>query len=180
MQKGSIEVICGSMFSGKTEELLKRLRKAKLTKMKIAVFKPKVDSRYDSKDVVSHDKNTISSTPIEKAEDILQYVSDVQIIAIDEAQFFDDNLINVCNMLANTGKRIIIAGLDMDFLGQPFGVMPQLLAIAEKIKKVHAVCVECGKEASYSFRKTTEKDLIKIGEKNEYKALCRNCFVTQN
>ena len=148
--------------------------------MKIAVFKPKVDSRYDSKDVVSHDKNTISSTPIEKAEDILQYVSDVQIIAIDEAQFFDDNLINVCNMLANTGKRIIIAGLDMDFLGQPFGVMPQLLAIAEKIKKVHAVCVECGKEASYSFRKTTEKDLIKIGEKNEYKALCRNCFVTQN
>ena len=180
MQKGSIEVICGSMFSGKTEELLKRLRKAKLTKMKIAVFKPKVDSRYDSKDVVSHDKNTISSTPIEKAEDILQYVSDVQIIAIDETQFFDDNLINVCNMLANTGKRIIIAGLDMDFLGQPFGVMPQLLAIAEKIKKVHAVCVECGKEASYSFRKTTEKDLIKIGEKNEYKALCRNCFVTQN
>lgn len=180
MQKGSIEVICGSMFSGKTEELLRRLKKAKFTNRKIAVFKPKIDSRYDNKKVVSHDKNTTYSIPIKKAQDILAYVNDVQIVAIDEAQFFDTDLINVCNTLANKGKRIIVAGLDMDFLGNPFGVIPQLLAIAEKITKVHAICVDCGENANHSFRKTHDKNLVKLGEKNEYKPLCRSCFITNN
>ena len=180
MRKGTIEVICGSMFSGKTEELLRRLKRAKLAKMKIAVFKPKIDLRYGHESIVSHDKNTIKATPIEKAEDILEYVHGVQIIAIDEAQFFDKKLISVCNKLANDGKRIIVAGLDMDFLGKPFGVIPQLLAIAEKITKVHAICVECGENANHSFRKTNDKELIKLGEKNEYKALCRSCFITYN
>ena len=180
MQKGSIEVICGSMFSGKTEELLRRLKRAEFAKMKIAVFKPKVDSRYDNEKVVSHDKNTILSIPVKKAEDILTHVNEVQIVAIDEAQFFNKDLIRVCNTLANKGKRIIIAGLDMDFLGKPFGVMPQLLAIAERITKVHAICIDCGANASHSFRKTTDKELVKLGEKNEYKALCRNCFITYN
>ena len=180
MQKGSIEVICGSMFSGKTEELLRRLKRAKFAKMKIAVFKPIVDSRYDNKKVVSHDKNIIHSTPVKKAKDILAHINEVQVVAIDEAQFFDENLIKVCNTLANKGKRIIIAGLDMDFLGEPFGVMPQLLAIAEQITKVHAICIDCGADANHSFRKTPEKDLIKLGERNEYKPLCRSCFITNN
>ena len=180
MQKGSIEVICGSMFSGKTEELLRRLKRAEFAKMKIAVFKPIVDSRYDNKKVVSHDKNTIHSIPVKQANDILTHVTKVQIIAIDEAQFFNNDLIKVCNTLANKGKRIIIAGLDMDFLGEPFGVVPQLLAIAEQITKVHAICVDCGENANHSFRKTTDKELVKLGEKNEYKALCRSCFVTYN
>ena len=180
MQKGSIEVICGSMFSGKTEELLRRLKRAEFAKMKIAVFKPKIDSRYDNKKVVSHDKNTTHSIPVKKAEDILSHVNEVQIVAIDEAQFFDENLIKVCNTLANKGKRIIVAGLDMDFLGEPFGVMPQLLAIAEQITKVHAICVDCGENANHSFRKTNDKELVKLGEKNEYKSLCRSCFITNN
>jgi len=180
MQKGSIEVICGSMFSGKTEELLRRLKRAEFAKMKIAVFKPIVDSRYDKKKVVSHDKNTIHSIPVKKAEDILNHVNQVQVVAIDEAQFFDEDLIKVCNVLANNGKRIIVAGLDMDFLGEPFGVVPQLLAIAEQITKVHAICVDCGENANHSFRKTTDKELVKLGEKNEYKPLCRSCFITNN
>tara|TARA_B100001173_G_C15889909_1_gene505142 strand:- start:202 stop:744 length:543 start_codon:yes stop_codon:yes gene_type:complete len=180
MQRGNIEVICGSMFSGKTEELLRRLKRAKLAKMKIAVFKPKIDLRYGNESVVSHDKNTIYAIPIEKAEDILEHVNEVHIVAIDEAQFFDKKLIPICNKLANEGKRIIIAGLDMDFLGKPFGVIPQLLAIAEKITKVHAICVECGEDANHSFRKNNNKQLIKLGEKNEYKALCRRCFVSYN
>lgn len=180
MQKGSIEVICGSMFSGKTEELLRRLRRAEFAKMKIVVFKPIVDSRYDNNKVVSHDKNTIQSIPIKKTEEIFSHINKVQVIAIDEAQFFDTNLIKVCTTLANNGKRIIIAGLDMDFLGNPFGVMPQLLAIAEQITKVHAICVDCGENANHSFRKTHDKELVKLGEKNEYKPLCRSCFVINN
>ena len=179
MQKGSIEVICGSMFSGKTEELLRRLKRATFAKIKIAVFKPKIDSRYDNKKVVSHDKNTILSIPVKKAEDIISHVNKVQVVAIDEAQFFDEDLIKVCNTLANKGKRIIVAGLDMDFLGEPFGVMPQLLAIAEQITKVHAICVDCSAIANHSYRKTTDTTLVKLGEKEEYKALCRNCFLSK-
>ena len=177
MQKGSIEVICGSMFSGKTEELLRRLKRAEFAKMKIAVFKPEVDARYDNGNVVSHDKNTIKSIPIKHATEIIKLADSAQIIAIDEAQFFNDNLIDVCNTLANSGKRIIIAGLDMDFLGSPFGIMPQLLAIAEDVTKVHAICVNCSSTANYSFRKSLDKKLVKIGAEEEYSPLCRACFL---
>ena len=175
-QKGSIEVICGSMFSGKTEELLRRLKRAQFAKLDIAVFKPKIDNRYDTQKVVSHDENTITAIPVECAKNILQLVNKVQVVAIDEAQFFDVDLIAVCNELANTGVRVIIAGLDMDFLGKPFGVIPQILAIAEHITKVHAICVDCSAIANHSYRKTTDTTLVKLGEKEEYKALCRNCF----
>ena len=180
MQKGSIEVICGSMFSGKTEELLRRLKRAEFAKMKIAVFKPEVDSRYDNEKVVSHDKNTIHSIPVKKAKDIISHINEVQVVAIDEAQFFNDELITVCNTLANEGKRVIVAGLDMDFLGEPFGVIPKLLAIAEQITKVHAICADCGGNANHSFRTTADKELVKLGEKNEYTPLCRICFITNN
>jgi len=175
-QKGSIEVICGSMFSGKTEELLRRLKRAQFAKLDIAVFKPKIDKRYDTQKVVSHDENTITAIPVECAKNILQLVNKVQVVAIDEAQFFDVDLIAVCNELANAGVRVIIAGLDMDFLGKPFGVIPQILAIAEHITKVHAICVDCSAIANHSYRKTTDTTLVKLGEKEEYKALCRNCF----
>ena len=175
-QKGSIEVICGSMFSGKTEELLRRLKRAQFAKLDIAVFKPKIDNRYDTQKVVSHDENTITAIPVECAKNILQLVNQVQVVAIDEAQFFDVDLIAVCDELANAGVRVIIAGLDMDFLGKPFGVIPQILAIAEHITKVHAICVDCSAIANHSYRKTTDTTLVKLGEKEEYKALCRNCF----
>ena len=175
-QKGSIEVICGSMFSGKTEELLRRIKRAEFAKLKISVFKPHVDIRYDSENVVSHDSNTIISTPVKSAEEILSLVDDSKVVAIDEAQFFTNELIAVCNTLANKGKRVIIAGLDMDFLGDPFGVMPQLLAIAENITKVHAICIDCGGIANYSFRLTKNQKLVQLGEKEEYKPLCRRCF----
>jgi thymidine kinase len=175
-QKGSIEVICGSMFSGKTEELLRRLKRAQFAKLDIAVFKPKIDNRYDTQKVVSHDENTINAIPVDCANNILPLVNQAQVVAIDEAQFFDADLIAVCNKLANTGVRVIIAGLDMDFLGKPFGVMPQILAIAEHITKVHAICVDCSAIANHSYRKTTDTTLVKLGEKEEYKALCRNCF----
>ena len=175
-QKGSIEVICGSMFSGKTEELLRRLKRAQFAKLHIAVFKPKIDSRFDSKKIVSHDENKIDAITVDYAKNILDLVNKAQVVAIDEAQFFDSDLIAVCNKLANTGTRVIIAGLDMDFLGKPFGVMPQLLAIAEDITKVHAICINCSAIANYSFRKTTDTALVKLGEKKEYKALCRSCF----
>lgn len=176
IQKGSIEVICGSMFSGKTEELLRRLKRAQFAKLDIVVFKPKIDKRYDTLKVVSHDENTIRATPVDSAENILQLVNQAQVVAIDEAQFFDSDLVTVCNELANAGIRVIIAGLDMDFLGKPFGVMPQILAIAEHITKVHAICIDCGSIANHSYRKTTDTALVKIGEKEEYKPLCRSCF----
>jgi len=176
-QKGSIEVICGSMFSGKTEELLRRIKRAKFAKLKISVFKPHVDVRYDNKQVVSHDSNTIISTPVKSANEILSLINDSKVVAIDEAQFFNDELVAVCNTLANKGKRVIIAGLDMDFLGKPFGVMPQLLAIAENITKVHAICIDCGDIANYSFRLTGNPKLVELGEKKQYKPLCRKCFV---
>ena len=176
IQKGSIEVICGSMFSGNTEELLRRLKRAEFAKLKISVFKPQIDIRYDDKRVVSHDSNTILSKAVSSPSEILDLVNDSKVVAIDEAQFFNDDILVVCNTLANLGKRVIIAGLDMDFLGKPFGVMPQLLAIAEHITKVHAICIDCGGIANYSFRLTKNKELVQLGQKNEYKPLCRKCF----
>ena len=178
-QKGGIEVICGSMFSGKTEELLRRLKRAQFAKLDIAVFKPKIDKRYDTRKVVSHDENTINAIPVDCAKNILQLVDKAQVVAIDEAQFFDVDLVTVCNELANAGVRVIIAGLDMDFLGKPFGVIPQILAIAEHITKVHAICVDCTAIANHSYRKTTDTALVKLGEKEEYKALCRKCFLSK-
>ena len=177
MQKGNIEVICGSMFSGKTEELLRRVKRAKFSKLTIAVFKPQVDKRYDNQKVVSHDDNTIEAISIKSAKDILKLIDQVQVVAVDEAQFFDSELVSVCAELANSGIRVIIAGLDMDFLGNPFGIMPKLLAIAEHITKVHAICTDCCSIANHSFRKNTDKNLIQIGEKEEYKPLCRDCFL---
>ncbi len=174
LNSGSIEVICGSMFSGKTEELLDRIKQVKLENLKIAVYKPKVDTRYDSKNIVSHNKNYVEAIAITDPKEILN--TDVDVIAIDEAQFFNNSLIKIVSILANKGIRIIVAGLDMDFQGEPFGPMPKLLAIAEKITKVHATCVDCEGEANYSFRTNTNSSLIKIGEKNDYRALCRNCF----
>ena len=179
MQKGSIEVICGSMFSGKTEELLRRLKRAEFAKLNIAVFKPQVDKRYNTQKIVSHDKNTIQAIVVDSAKDILKLANESQVVAIDEAQFFDSELVSVCAELANSGIRVIIAGLDMDFLGKPFGIMPKLLAIAEHITKVHAICVNCCAIANHSFRKTSDKNLIQIGQKEEYKPLCRNCFLKE-
>ncbi|MBU46458.1 MAG: thymidine kinase [Flavobacteriales bacterium] len=177
MQKGCIEVICGSMFSGKTEELIRRLKRAEFAKLKTAVFKPQLDVRYDNKHVVSHDSNTIVSTPVSSPSEILDLANDSEVVAIDEAQFFNTNLVDVCNKLANQGKRVIIAGLDMDFLGKPFGAMPKILAIAEHITKVHAICIDCGEIANHSFRLNKNKDLVQLGQKDEYKPLCRQCFV---
>ena len=176
MLKGSIEIICGSMFSGKTEELLRRLKRAEFAKQKVAVFKPLIDTRYDARKIVSHDSNAIKSKPVKLAIEILDQIDNAEVIAIDEAQFFDKELIRISNLLANQGKRVIIAGLDMDFKGKPFGIMPGLLAIAEHITKVHAICIECGTAANHSYRLTKNQQLIELGDKLEYKALCRNCF----
>ena len=174
--KGSIEIICGSMFSGKTEELLRRLKRAEFAKQKIAVFKPLIDTRYDARKIVSHDSKSIKSKPVKLAIEILDQIENAEVIAIDEAQFFDEELIRISNLLANQGKRVIIAGLDMDFLGKPFGIIPDLLAIAEHITKVHAICVECGTAANHSYRLTKNQQLIELGDRLEYKALCRHCF----
>lgn len=179
MQKGSIEVICGSMFSGKTEELLRRLKRAKYAKLNIKIFKPKIDTRYDKTRIISHDDNFIDSLTVENATDIIPLAENTDVVAIDEAQFFDDNLYSVCNGLAINGIRVIVAGLDMDFLGKPFGPIPNLLAVAEHITKVHAICVDCGAIANHSFRKSEDEELVKLGERNEYKPLCRNCFNKQ-
>ena len=176
IHKGSIEVICGSMFSGKTEELLRRIKRAEFANLKIAVFKPQIDKRYNKKNVVSHDKNTIQSVPVKNAKDIFLLANKVQVVAIDEAQFFNSELIKVCDKLANSGIRVIIAGLDMDFQGNPFGPIPALLAISEKITKVHAICTNFSSSANFSFRKNAELSLIRLGERKEYNALCRNCF----
>ena len=176
-QKGGIEVICGPMFSGKTEELLRRIKRAQFAKLKIAVFKPKIDNRYSAKKIVSHDKNAIQAIPVDSANNILPLINQAKVVAIDEAQFFDTDLTNICNQLANNGVRVIVAGLDMDFLGNPFGVMPQILAIAEEVTKVHAICIECYDFANHSYRKNTDTDLVKLGEKEEYQPLCRNCFL---
>ena len=175
-RKGSIEVICGSMFSGKTEELIRRMKRAQYAKQKVEIFKPAIDTRYDEEKVVSHDTNSIQSTPVPSSSNILLLASDVQVVGIDEAQFFDEGLTDVCNQLANNGVRVIIAGLDMDFLGKPFGPMPALLATAEYVTKVHAICMRCGNLANHSHRTTNESALVLLGETNNYEPLCRDCY----
>ena len=175
-KKGSIEVITGSMFSGKTEELIRRLRRAQFAGLKVEIFKPSVDKRYSETRVVSHDDKSILSTPVDNASAILLLAGDCNVVGIDEAQFFDNSIVEVCNALADDGIRIVIAGLDMDFSGKPFGPMPALLAIAEFVTKVHAICMRCGNLAQYSFRKSEDDKVVLLGEKNLYEPLCRNCY----
>jgi thymidine kinase len=179
IKKGHIEVICGSMFSGKTEELIRRLKRAKIAKLKVEIFKPRIDVRYDEVNVVSHDANFIPSSPVESASQILLMANDVDIVGIDEAQFFDDELPSVCQTLANRGIRVIIAGLDMDYLGKPFGPIPALLAIAEYVTKVHAICMNCGELANYSHRTVANQSRILLGEQDSYIPLCRSCFLEE-
>ena len=174
---GWIEVICGSMFSGKTEELIRRLKRAKIARQKVEIFKPEVDKRYDEINVVSHDENAIMSTPVQSASQILLLTNDVNVVGIDEARFFDDELPAVCNQLANSGIRVIIAGLDMDYLGKPFGPMPALIAIAEDVTKVHAVCMSCGDLAQYTHRMVKDDHLVMLGEMDSYEPLCRRCYI---
>ncbi|MDF2477868.1 MAG: thymidine kinase [Sphingobacterium sp.] len=173
---GSIEVICGSMFSGKTEELIRRLKRAQYARLNVEIFKPSVDKRYDEKLVVSHDSNSIPSTPVENSSAILLLSSATQVVGIDEAQFFDDGLSEVCVKLANNGIRVIIAGLDMDYKGQPFGPIPSLMAIAEHVTKVHAVCMQCGAPANYSYRLIADTQTVLLGEKEAYEPRCRQCY----
>lgn len=174
---GCIEVICGSMFSGKTEELIRRLKRARFANQKIAIFKPAVDIRYSEDEVVSHDSHSLSSTPVDKAEKILSLSpADIQVVGIDEAQFFGPEIVEVCQKLANRGVRVIVAGLDTDFLGKPFGAMPALMAVAEDVQKVHAICVKCGNLANHSHRLSKSEDLVLLGEKDVYEPLCRDCY----
>lgn len=173
---GSIEVIAGSMFSGKTEELIRRLKRAKIARLKVEIFKPAIDTRYSVAEVVSHDENSILSTPVESSGNIMLLSGDVDVIGIDEAQFFDNGLIDVSINLANMGIRVIIAGLDMDFKGKPFGPIPGLMAVADHITKVHAICMRCGDVAQFSHRLSTADKLVLLGEKDEYEPLCRSCF----
>jgi thymidine kinase len=176
INKGWIEVICGSMFSGKTEELIRRMKRARIAKQKVEIFKPSIDIRYSENDVVSHDENSIFSTPVDSPRNILLLANDVEVVGIDEAQFFDDGLVQVCNQLANRGIRVIVAGLDMDFRGNPFGPVPKLLATAEYVTKVHAVCVRCGDLAQYSHRLSQTDKLVLLGETDVYEPLCRSCY----
>jgi thymidine kinase len=175
-KQGYIEVVCGSMFSGKTEELIRRLKRAKIARQKVEIFKPAIDVRYDEQKVVSHDQNAIMSTPVPSSSNILLLANDVDVIGIDEAQFFDDELPNVCNQLASRGIRVIVAGLDMDFMGKPFGPMPALLATAEYVTKVHAICMKCGNLAHISHRTIAGDKLVVLGEKDSYEPLCRTCY----
>ena len=175
-RRGWIEVICGSMFSGKTEELIRRLKRARIANLKVEIFKPSMDLRYDAQNIVSHDENAILSTPIDNSQTILLMASGVDVVGIDEAQFFDDQLPDVCDQLALRGTRVIVAGLDMDYLGKPFGQMPFLLAKADYITKLHAICVVCGNIASYSFRKTARSEQVLLGEKDHYEPRCRHCY----
>lgn len=175
-RRGRIEVICGSMFSGKTEELIRRLKRAKFARQKVEIFKPALDTRYSDVEVVSHDSNHIVSTPIESSASILLLTSDVDVVGIDEAQFFDSELVEVCNELARRGVRVIIAGLDMDFRCQPFGPMPALMAVADEVTKVHAICVKCGNLAYVSHRLVSGDKQVLLGEKMEYEPLCRECY----
>jgi thymidine kinase len=175
-QFGWIEVICGSMFSGKTEELIRRLKRAQFAKQKVEIFKPSVDVRYDDENVISHDANEIRSTPVPAAANIPILADGCDVVGIDEAQFFDDEIVRVCNDLANKGIRVIVAGLDMDFNGNPFGPMPNLMATAEYVTKVHAVCTRTGNLAQFSYRKAESKDLVLLGETNEYEPLSRAAY----
>ena len=175
-KSGCIEVICGSMFSGKTEELIRRLKRAQFAKQKIATFKPTVDKRYSDLDVVSHDSHSISCTPIKNPARMLQIDSDVEVVGIDEAQFFDESLVEVAQALADRGIRVIVAGLDTDYLGKPFGPIPGLMAIAEDVQKVHAICVKCGNLANHSHRLSDSRKLVVLGETDIYEPLCRDCY----
>ncbi len=174
--RGWIEIICGSMFSGKTEELIRRLKRAKIARQRVEIFKPAIDVRYDEEKVVSHDANEIMSTPVPSSSNIMLLANDVDVVGIDEAQFFDAELPNVCSQLANAGIRVIVAGLDMDFKGKPFGPIPQLLAVAEYITKVHAICVKCGNLAHFSHRTVVSEKLVMLGETDSYEPLCRSCY----
>jgi thymidine kinase len=176
-KRGRIEVICGSMFSGKTEELIRRMRRAQFARQKVEIFKPRIDTRYSDDEVVSHDRNAIPSTPVPHSSQLLLMTSDVDVIGIDEAQFFDDELPNVCTQLANSGIRVIVAGLDLDFRGKPFGSMPQLLALAEYVTKVHAICVKTGDLAHHSFKLSKSDRLVELGEKDLYVPLSREAFI---
>lgn len=178
-QSGWMEVICGSMFSGKTEELIRRLRRAEMAGLQVEIFKPKIDTRYDEEDVVSHNLNKIKSTPVENSNEILLLGSTCDVVGIDEAQFFDDNIVNVANELANNGVRVVIAGLDMDFMGRPFGPMPYLMATAEYVTKVHAICKKTGNLANYSMRTSGNSDLVQLGENDSYEAVSRRVFVDE-
>lgn len=173
---GWIEVICGSMFSGKTEELIRRLRRAQFARQQVEIFKPRIDVRYSEEDVVSHDSHAIRSTPVDNSGNILLLTGEVDVVGIDEAQFFDANIVDVCKKLADSGVRVIVAGLDMDFQGNPFGAMPQLMAIAEYVTKVHAICVRCGNLAHHSHRLTANDKLVMLGEQEIYEPICRHCF----
>lgn len=177
-KRGWIEVICGSMFSGKTEELIRRLKRAKIANLKVEIFKPAMDTRYHQQQIVSHDENAIQSTPIDNSQTILLMAGEVDVIGIDEAQFFDDQLPEVCDQLAVRGSRVIVAGLDMDYSAKPFGQMPNLLAKAEYITKLHAICVKCGNIANYSYRKKAQSGQILLGEKESYEPRCRHCYYT--
>ena len=174
---GWIEVICGSMFSGKTEELIRRLNRARIARQTVEIFKPAIDIRYHEDDVVSHDERAIHSTPVQTSAQILLYANDFDVVGIDEAQFFDDGLISVCNKLADMGTRVIVAGLDMDYTGKPFGPIPALMASAEYVDKVHAVCIDCGNPAQYSHRIVKGDGLVVLGEKDLYEPLCRQCYM---
>jgi thymidine kinase len=175
-RRGWIEVICGSMFSGKTEELIRRLKRAKIANLKVEIFKPAIDTRYDEMKIVSHDENAILSTPIDSSQTLLLMAQDVDVVGVDEAQFFDSEIANVCDELALRGVRVIVAGLDMDYMGNPFGQMPFLLAKADYITKLHAICVKCGAIANYSYRIIPNEEQIMLGAKNVYEPRCRNCY----
>lgn len=176
-RRGWIEIVCGSMFSGKTEELIRRLNRAKIARQRVEIFKPTLDTRYHAHDVVSHNATSIRSTPVALAQEILLLAGGSDVVGIDEAQFFDESLVEVCTQLANRGTRVIVAGLDMDYAGQPFGPMPALMAVAEFVTKVHAVCVCCGELAAYSFRIAASENQILLGETDSYEARCRPCFL---
>ena len=174
--KGWIEVVCCSMFSGKTEELIRRMKRAQFANLKVEIFKPSIDVRYSEAEVVSHDANAILSTPVESAQNILLMASDVDVVGIDEAQFFDDGIVDVCRKLADSGVRVIVAGLDMDYMGVPFGPMPALMATAEYVTKVHAICVRCGDLANHSHRLTADDKQVLLGAHDTYQPICRHCF----
>ncbi len=175
-RRGWIEVICGSMFSGKTEELIRRLRRARIANLRVGIFKPETDNRYHRENIVSHDENSIPSIPVSSSKAILEQVSAVDVVGIDEAQFFDETLPDICDALATLGTRVIVAGLDMDYLGKPFGPMPALLSMAEYITKLHAICMQCGNIANYSYRKTGNAERLLIGNKDLYEPRCRLCY----
>jgi thymidine kinase len=177
---GWIEVICGSMFSGKTEELIRRLNRARIAKQKVEIFKPAMDTRYSEAQIVTHDAHAILSTPVQSASQILLMINDVNVVGIDEAQFFDSEITSVCNTMANNGIRVVVAGLDMDYLGIPFGPMPSLISTAEYITKLHAICMNCGDLAHYSHRIVKKEQQVLLGEKDAYEPLCRKCYLERH